>query len=256
MATSGWLMIGVVDQPAHRAERRDGDRRAGELLTGGAAVAGGAGDPADLAGEVPQPASIGVVDDGHHQPVGCLGGDADVDRIEDRQRPRLGVEVGVEAGLLAAGDHDRPDEERQDRQTCAARMVAPVQLGAQRLEVGGVDRVDVGDVRDLGPRRREPLGDPLAQPPQHLGLRLARRGVSRRRAARSRIRRGSRSRSACTTRPSGPDPAIDARSIPSRPRPRPNRRRRRRPTAAPGSGDERTVRGRSVADALRWHRAR
>ena len=75
----------------------------------------------------------------------------------------------VEARLLGAGDRDRPARNGRSVSRTPRSRVLSVELAAEPLELGDVDGVDVGDVRDLGPRRRQPLGDPAAHASHRLG---------------------------------------------------------------------------------------
>ena len=70
----------------------------------------------------------------------------------------------VRAWLLAAREHDGADQERQDGEAEVIAAGGSVQLGAQTLELGGIDGFDVGDVRDLTPGRAEAFGDASAEP--------------------------------------------------------------------------------------------
>ena len=85
--------LGVVDdrrgdQAAERAERRDRDRRAAELVARRLAVAGRGADPVDLGRARPQVERVGVAHHRDEQAVVGLGGDADVDRAVDGERAR------------------------------------------------------------------------------------------------------------------------------------------------------------------------
>ena len=61
IATSGWLMIGVVDDAAQRAERGDRDGRAGQFVAGRRAGLRGFGEPGHLRRAVPEVARLGML---------------------------------------------------------------------------------------------------------------------------------------------------------------------------------------------------
>ena len=159
----------------------------------------------------PQVAGFGVLDDGHHQSRGGLHGDAEVDGAVPLDDAVLVVEPGVHLRVVADGDDDGAHQERQHRQPRCA--VTSVHLGAQLVERGDVDLLDVGEVGDPPLGGLHALGD-VAPQPDDLDLfdlvaaRPARPGPDFGR----RDRRGRRARS----RPSGPLPRTPARSTPNR----------------------------------------
>ena len=114
IATSGWLMIGVVASPP---------RAPSEVMVIVDPMSSLRGRPCR---RVPPPATrvisaarshrssgLGMAHDRDDQPVRRLGRDADVERVEHRQGAAVGVVVGVEPRLLATGDDEGPHEERR-----------------------------------------------------------------------------------------------------------------------------------------------
>src|SRR5690606_34004011 len=152
-----------VDHPAQRTQRGDGDGRAGQFVAAGLAGLGGRGDAGDLGGGVPGVAGLGVADHGDHQPVRRLGGDADVNAGVGGQDAALVVVVGVDGRLVAQGHDHGAGDEGQDVQLGLVRLAVGVEVGAELLEGGDVDLLDIGNVRDAADGLGHLLRDLAAQ---------------------------------------------------------------------------------------------
>ena len=161
--------LGVVDHrggddAAESAEAGDRDRRAVQFVERHRAVTGGRRQAGDLGRQRPDVAALGVVDDRHHQPLGCLRGDAEVDGAVAFDHPV----VVLEAGVHLRGTRRRRRSRRASRSgstVSRGRASSYWRLSSARnsLDVGDVDLLDVGEVGDPPRRLLHPLGDVAAQ---------------------------------------------------------------------------------------------
>ena len=81
------------------------------------------------------------------------------------------IEARVDARVLVQREHDRACQQRQQRQAAARLAMELVQLGAQGLELGDVDLLDIGEVRNAAFRLLHLLRN-LAAQSDHLHLLL------------------------------------------------------------------------------------
>ena len=163
IATSGWLMIGVVATPPSApsevivmVEPDSSSRVAVPALAASARRL-------SSAAAAPEIARLGVPDDRHDEARRRLRGDADMDAGVLMEDARFVVEERVQVRLV--GDRLAPSR-ASGTAAASARLGRPlllVERGAQLLERGDVDLFDIGDVRDVGVRQRHPLGDLAAQ---------------------------------------------------------------------------------------------
>ena len=86
--------------------------------------------------------------DGHDQPGIGLRRDTHVYGIEARHDALLVVEARIHLRKRLHGKHDRPHQERQDSEPAPSRSETLVELRAQGFELGDVDLLDIGKVRD------------------------------------------------------------------------------------------------------------
>ena len=101
--------------------------------------------------------------DGDFQAVGRLGRDAEVYGVVLQQQIAGLVVRHVALRVFSQRLDQGQAEERQQRKP-VVRVPAGVQVFAQGLELGDVDFLDVGKMRDLALRRRHALGDDAPQP--------------------------------------------------------------------------------------------
>ncbi len=104
-----------------------------------------------------------VADDGDHQPGVGLCRHAEMHRTRARDHARLIVVTRVDHREMGQRLADRGDDERQQREL-RFRTTIGIQLGARFLEIGYVDLLDVGKVRDVALGRGHVLGDAAAHP--------------------------------------------------------------------------------------------
>ena len=173
------------------------------------------GQPGDLGRAVPEVARLGMLDHRHDQPGRRLRGDADMDGAVPVDDAGLVVEQRVDAGLVGDRLDHRPHQERQQGQLRPVGALLLVQRGAQFLERGDVDLLDIGDVRDARLGERHLLGDLAAQPDDLDVLDRVVGGRGRACPGDLRSARRNASRSSWVMRPAGPVPATWRRSMPA-----------------------------------------
>ena len=100
----------------------------------------------------------------HHQAGQGLRGDAQVHGAVARHRASLVVVAGVHLREVAHRQHHRACHERQQGQLAALGRVFAVQLRAQGFELGHVDFLDVGEMRDAPLGLLHLVRDHAAQP--------------------------------------------------------------------------------------------
>ena len=216
-----------AEPPAEHPVVGDGERAAGEFGRGQPAGASGLAEPGQLARQLEQRALVGVADDREHEAVGRVDGDADVAPTVEHDLAGVGVEAGVEQGMLDERQRGRPEEERRDRHGHAALGGDRLELLANGEQVGDVDLVERVDVGDRPPGRRHRLGGALAHAAQgdpriDAGRRPVHRRCRRRHGCRTRAAgspagaAAARVTSSSVIRPLGPVPPTTPRSTPSR----------------------------------------
>ena len=131
---------------------------------------------------------LGVAHHRHLQAVRRLRGHAGVHGAVPHDHVALGVEPGVALRVLLEHARQRRDQERQVGERRGARRQPSVQVLAQRLELGDVDFLDVGEVRDVALGVGHAVGD---HAPHADDLDLVGAGASRQ------ARRGPRRAWAC-----------------------------------------------------------
>src|SRR3954471_47137 len=168
--------LGRVDQrreprPADAAEARDRERAALHVARLELPLARRARQLAELARDVEDALLVGVLDDRDDESVRRVGGEADVVvALEDEV---VAVERAVELRERLERRHDRLDHQRDHRDLHALLGVGVVRLLAERLEVGDVRLVVVGDVRDHHPVAVQVRAADLLDPRQRDALDLA-----------------------------------------------------------------------------------
>src|SRR5690606_14628732 len=99
--------------------------------------------------------AVAVAHHRHHQPVGRVGGEADMEVLLEDERLARRVERGVELRVLLQRRHRRLHDEGEHGELDPGLLVLAVELDAQVLERGDVGIVVLGDVRDHRPVARE-----------------------------------------------------------------------------------------------------
>ena len=201
---------------AEPAEAGDRDRRSHQLVARRLVAARGLGHAADLGREVVQRARLGVLDDRHLEAVRRLRRDADVHGGMAQDQVPLRVVHGVALREPLQHAHQRGDQERQVGERRRALRLARVQVLAQRLELGDVHFLDVGEVRDVALGRAHALGDhaPHADDLDLLDA-LARRGSRRLRGCAAALAGDHGFEVLRRDAPAGPEPLTVARSTPA-----------------------------------------
>jgi hypothetical protein len=134
-----------------------------------------------LAGELEDPLAVDVVHDGDDEAVRRVGREAEVALVLDDEL--VAVERGGEARERVERRRARLEQQGDHRHLHV--VLLGVELLAERLEVGDVRLVVVGDERDLRPRRGEVRRRALLDAGERdalLALLGRRRGLRRRRA--------------------------------------------------------------------------
>src|SRR5690606_17641290 len=161
---------------ADAAQRADGEAAALHLVGFQLALARQRGEFAHFPGDLHHALLGGIAQDRHHQAIRGVGGEADVVvALEDEV---VAVQRGVERRVLLQRGDAGLDQEGEHGQLAGLaggdRLgVLAVQRDAQRLELGDVGVVVLGDVRDHRPvARRVGAGD-LLDARQRLAFDLA-----------------------------------------------------------------------------------
>ena len=100
-----------------------------------------------------------MADDGNHEAVRRLRRDAYMDGAEARDDVVFVVVMSVDLREFADRLDDPKDEKRQQGQLRPLFRGAGVERGAQLLERGDVDLLDIGEMRDAARRLGHVLGD-------------------------------------------------------------------------------------------------
>ncbi len=179
----------------------------------------GVGEARDLGRARPEIERFRMADDRDQQPAVGLGRDADVHGGESRHDALRVVVPRVELREGPDGEHDGAHQERQHGEVPARAAPFGVQPCAQRFELGDVDFLDVGEMRDA--QRVLHAQRDLAAQAYHRHLLFAVAFAMALRAHGSPTARScacgaaKRTTSSCRTRPSGPLPGTCARSTES-----------------------------------------
>ena len=159
--------LGRVDhgggqQPADRAQARDRERRAPDLVGLDRPVAGLLGQALNLRRQLQHAQTIRVLD--HRDDQTAIRGRRDPDVVValDDDLLLLVVDVGVEPGVLLQRPDRGLDDERQVRELDALLLGQGEQLRPQLDELRDVDLVDVGEVGRGGLGVAHVVGDALA----------------------------------------------------------------------------------------------
>ncbi len=165
--------LGRVDDrrevaPADPAQRRDREAPAAHVGRRELAVARLLRQLAHLGGDLQHALLVGVLDHRHDQAVRRVGGEADVEVLLQHQM--VALQAGVELGeLLQRGDAGL-DQEGEHRHLDARLLVLLVGRDPERLELGDVGVVVIGDVRDHDPVAMQHRAADLLDPRQLLLL--------------------------------------------------------------------------------------
>ena len=152
------------ERPADPAEAGDRERRVLHVGQLELALAGGAGQPREFAGDLEDPLAVGVLDDGDDEALGRVGGEADVPVALEQQVLPVLVERAVDLGVLLQRGHARLHQQRDHRDLDV--LLGGVDLLAERLERRDVRLVVLGDVRDRRPAADEVRPGDLLDPRQ------------------------------------------------------------------------------------------
>src|SRR5213082_2231141 len=163
---------------AQLAETGDGDGRTGQLFALRLVGARSLAHPAHLGRQIPQRERLGVVHHRHLEAVGSLRGDTQVHGPVPHDHAPLGVVVRIALWKILQHAHQRQRQERQIAQRRRTRRQRAVQMAAQGFELGDVEFLHVGEVRNVALRLAQALGNDAAQA-DHLDLF---RGAARREA--------------------------------------------------------------------------
>src|SRR5580658_1470320 len=144
---------------AQLAETRDRDGGAHQLLARRLVRAGTFGHPADLRRQRPELERLRVAHHRYLEAVRRLRGDPDMHRAMPYQHAAGGVVQHVALREGFESPHQGGDHQRQIRVARLALGQLAVQVLPQRLELGDVDLLDIGKMRNRALRLAHSLGD-------------------------------------------------------------------------------------------------
>ena len=133
-----------------------------QLVAARLAGARGLGEAADFARQLPHALALRVADHRDHQPARGLRRHAEVHRAVAGEHHRVVVEGGVEHRPVGQRLAHRGDEEGQQGQLGIVAAVA-VHHRPRVFEVGDVELLDQGEMRDAALRLLHILGDLAAE---------------------------------------------------------------------------------------------
>ena len=139
---------------AERAERGQRDRRAGKLLSRRDALPRRLADAAHFARGLVQSQNLSVAHHGDHQSDRRLGCNAEMHRAEALDDLVIVVVMRIDLRMVGDRPDGRQHEKGQHRQLRPHLRRMYVERGAQLLERGDVDLLDIGEMRDPARRLR------------------------------------------------------------------------------------------------------